>query len=385
MTDGRGRRLPYDALVIAVGGCPRPALPGATTFSGAIDAPAVKRALDAAAELGRPRLAFTMPSRSTWALPLYELSIMAAVELRDRGVTGAELTVVTPELEPLWAFGVAAGEAVAELLGERGIGLRTGARPVAVSPGWLEVTPGLGVAADHVIALPALEGPRISGLPCDDGGFIPVDAHGRVSGLRDVYAAGDATTFPLKQGGLATQQADAVAEGLAAELGAPVRPSPFRPVLRGLLLTGGAPLYLRAELDASGAPSPGAATARRVGRRLVGEVSTRAVVASRQDRRSLSRAAAGHRQAGRARGRAADGSHRPLVRSGPETDREAALDLALLVAEEDAATGDFAQAVQAVDAAGALAGGLLAAEYQAKRAAWSAASQPSGVENLARD
>ena len=54
-------------------------------------------------------------------------------------------------------------------------------------------------------------------------------AHGFIAGRRaragaaassDVYAAGDATTFPLKQGGLATQQADAAAETIAAELGA---------------------------------------------------------------------------------------------------------------------------------------------------------------------
>src|SRR5262249_55559977 len=66
-------------------------------------------------------------------------------------------------------------------------------------------------------------------------------------GLEDVYAAGDITAFALKQGGLAAQQADTVAEAIAADLGAALTPKPFRPVLRGLLLTGGAPLYLRAE------------------------------------------------------------------------------------------------------------------------------------------
>ena len=46
------------------------------------------------------------------------------------------------------------------------------------------------------------------------------------------------TQFPLKQGGIATQQADAAATAIAARAGAPVEPTPFRPVLRGLLLTG---------------------------------------------------------------------------------------------------------------------------------------------------
>jgi len=73
----------------------------------------------------------------------------------------------------------------------------------------------------------------------------------------NVFAAGDATTCPIKQGGVATQQADATAETIAAELGADVVPRPFRPVLRGMLLTGDAPLYLRAEVSGGrGAHSP---------------------------------------------------------------------------------------------------------------------------------
>ena len=62
-----------------------------------------------------------------------------------------------------------------------------------------------------------------------------VDLHGRVRGLEDVYAAGDATTCPIKQGGVAAQQADAAAEAIAARLGRDLDPRPFRPVLRGLL------------------------------------------------------------------------------------------------------------------------------------------------------
>ena len=101
------------------------------------------------------------------------------------------------------------------------------------------------------MATPRLEGPRLDGIPHDDEGFIPTDSFGRVLGLEDagVYAAGDATTFPVKQGGLAAQEADAAAEVIAAEAGARVDPAPFRPVLRGLLLTGSEPSYLRAEIS----------------------------------------------------------------------------------------------------------------------------------------
>jgi CBS domain-containing protein len=99
-----------------------------------------------------------------------------------------------------------------------------------------------------VVALPRLQGQRIDGVPQTVGGFIPVDANGRVYGLEDVYAAGDITSFPVKQGGIAAQQALAAAEAIAATAGADIEPSPFRPVLRGLLLTGGRPQYLRHEI-----------------------------------------------------------------------------------------------------------------------------------------
>ncbi|MDQ2896621.1 MAG: hypothetical protein M3Y09_13420 [Actinomycetota bacterium] len=64
-----------------------------------------------------------------------------------------------------------------------------------------------------------------------------------------MFAAGDATTFPIKQGGLAAQQADAVAEMIAASVGVKIDPQPFHPILRGVLLTGGAARYLRADIS----------------------------------------------------------------------------------------------------------------------------------------
>ena len=203
------------------------------------------------------RVAFALPPGATWALPLYELALMSAVELRNRAATGTRLTVVTPEREPLWLFGPAAGEALRRLLAERGVALLTNARAVAVEDGALRMHDDSRLEFDHVVALPAFDGPEIAGLPHDRHGFLPTDAHGRVAGAPDVYAAGDATTFPLKQGGLAAQQADAAAETIAAAFGLRARPpEPFRPVLRGLLLTAGAPLYLRAEVGATGLPTP---------------------------------------------------------------------------------------------------------------------------------
>jgi sulfide:quinone oxidoreductase len=106
------------------------------------------------------------------------------------------------------------------------------------------------------VALPTIEGRAIDGVPADEHGFVPVDDHGRVTSLTDVYAAGDGTTFPVKQGGLACQQADAVAEVLAAAAGADVHPTPFHPVLRGRLVTGRGAAYLEHALHGGAGDTP---------------------------------------------------------------------------------------------------------------------------------
>jgi CBS domain-containing protein len=199
-----------------------------------------------AGEVGR--VAFAVPWGAVWSLPIYELALMTAAYLAERGLGGVELALVTPEEEPLQLFGRAGSEAVRQLLEERGIALQTGSCPVELVDGELRLVPEQTIAADRVVALPRLRGPRIDGLPQTVEGFLPVDAHGQVHGLADVFAAGDITSFPVKQGGIAAQQANAAAEMIAANAGADLTPQPFRPVLRGLLLTGRQPRYLRHEI-----------------------------------------------------------------------------------------------------------------------------------------
>lgn len=240
-----GAEIPFDALVIACGAVPKPAIRGALTFRGPSDVPKIEQLL-AELEAGETRsVAFAVPAGAVWSLPLYELALMTAAWLAERGVRGVELSLVTPEEAPLGLFGRVASDAVRALLDERDIAVHTRAFPVEAGDGELRLVPESVVRADRVVALPRLHGPRIEGVPQTMGGFIPADASGRVVGMADIYAAGDVTTFPVKQGGIATQQADAVAETIAAEAGAKVTPRPFRPVLRGLLLTGSEPRYLR--------------------------------------------------------------------------------------------------------------------------------------------
>jgi sulfide:quinone oxidoreductase len=180
---------------------------------------------------------------------------MSAAELRYRGRSGHHLSLVTPEERPLAQFGVSASDAVSELLRQAGIEVHCDCHAVRAAGGQLELAPDGRLPAERVVTLPRLRGPSIAGLPGDAEGFVPTDLHGLVRGLDDVYAAGDATAFPVKQGGIAVQQADAVAEAVAARLGASIRPEPFRPILRGLLLTGAAPRFLEAHIGDPGETS----------------------------------------------------------------------------------------------------------------------------------
>jgi sulfide:quinone oxidoreductase len=241
-----GGTVRYDAAIVAVGATRREWLDGAISFGGAADVDAFTGLLEGLEQDAVSRVAFTSPDGMTWTLPLYELALLTASRLAERGVAGVELTVITPEVEPLRLFGRAASAMLRGQLLDRGIQLRTATTADRFSDGRLELSNGEALVVDEVVALACLEGPRIPGLPCNRDGFIPIDEHCRVVGVQDVYAAGDGTAFPIKQGGLAAQQADVAVESIAAGLGAWVQPSTFEPSLRGLLLTGLAPLYLHA-------------------------------------------------------------------------------------------------------------------------------------------
>ena len=96
------------------------------------------------------------------------------------------------------------------------------------------------------MTLPRLRGNPLAGLPADDHGFIPTGDDGAVEGLSGVYAVGDATTHPASRGGLAAQQADAAADAIAGQLGAPVEPIGFEPGCSTVCcLTGVTAVYLR--------------------------------------------------------------------------------------------------------------------------------------------
>jgi len=243
-----GRELGFDALLVAIGTRGAEAVPGAVTFRDSADRGAFAEVL---ADLDRGiigRLGFVVPKGTSWPLGLYELALLTAARRRERGLDDVELCLVTPEARPLAVFGRRASAVVGRLLDRAGIELALGRRAVRFEEGRLETESGESITCDRAVALPAPEVGEIEGLPQDAGGFIPVDRYGAVHWVDRVFAAGDATWFPIKQGGLASQQADTAAASIAAMAGAPITPEPLRPVLRGALLTEWGPRYLRTEV-----------------------------------------------------------------------------------------------------------------------------------------
>jgi sulfide:quinone oxidoreductase len=251
VTTGAGERLRYDALVLAMGARPVPALEGALTFAGPQEVEPLGELVQRAERGELRRLVFALPRQArAWPLPLYELALMTATR-----AGGAEITLVTPERAPLELFGSAASGAVRARLDLAGVEVRTGAAPVNVlEHGVLLLDGGATIAADAVVALPRLEVPRFPGIPQGDAGFVRVDEHCQVEGLADVYAAGDVTDFPVKQGGFAARQAQTAAVAIAMRAGAPVSHETLDPVLRGVLLSGERATYLEAGEEASPAP-----------------------------------------------------------------------------------------------------------------------------------
>jgi sulfide:quinone oxidoreductase len=341
-----GRELPYDTVVVATGGRRRPALPGALTFGLAGAIQEFEELLAALEDGSAQRVVFAVPRGVAWALPLYELALLTSTYLAANGIRGAELSLVTAERAPLSMFGAPSSNRVAALLREAGIVLRT-VGPRRIEDGELVLATGERLDVDRVVSLPYLNPPEIVGLPSTANGLIPVDRHGRVAGLKDVYAAGDATAYPINQGGLAAQQADAVARSIAASVGAPVARRGFRPVLRGALLTGQGVEYMRHRPGGGDAALSDSALwwpATKIAAGYLGPVLA---------------------------GEAAEGLSQMLCDVGDwhRTAEQGALSMALEAADADAGWGDFAGALRWLGVAEQLAI-VLPPAYARKRNEW---------------
>lgn len=244
-----GGSVGFDVLLLGVGARATTSIPGSVTIQGHAYTGRFRTVLRELESHRTTRLAFAVPGGASWPLPVYELALLTAAHVAERGLRKVQLSLVTPEARPLELFGARASEAVEGMLRDGGVDLHTSCYPTEFRDGELGLVPTGGISVERVVSFPRLRGPDVAGVPADAEGFLPVDLHGLVAGEADIYAAGDATNGAIKQGGIAAQQADAAAEAIAARAGAPLEPTPFRPVLRGLLLTGAIPRYMRAEVS----------------------------------------------------------------------------------------------------------------------------------------
>lgn len=248
-----GETLNYDQLIVATGGRPIAGVDGATTWWPGGDPEVYGGLLRDLEEGYSKRLAVVVPPGAVWPLPAYELALMTAGEAVAMGQDDVEVTVITPEHEPLSLFGEQASAAVAEELRAAGIRLVTGVvakldgKTIVLQPG------GERLEGQRVYSVPRLLGPAIGGLESDEEGFVRVDDQGRVAGCERTWAAGDGVISPLKFGGVATHQARQIAAAIARSLGADV-PDPGEPVVQGRLLVGGRSRRLRGRGDGEAAP-----------------------------------------------------------------------------------------------------------------------------------
>jgi sulfide:quinone oxidoreductase len=355
-----GVEVPFDALLLAIGASTQPALPGALTYRGGQDNDEIRTLLLAAEQGEVRRITFAVPTSIQWPLPIYELSLLTAVELRERQ-TDTRLALVTHESSPLALFGTRASRGVHALLQEAGVEVITHARAAGVQGGGLALHDGRILSADRVVASPRLTVPDIGGIPQGPEGFIGTDLQMRVEGTPRVYAAGDASWFPIKQGGVAAQQADVAASAIASLVEPAVEVERFRPVLRGVLFTGAAPRYLRAEVGrrpTSSAESTAALwwpPAKVAGRHLAPYLAKRDIEVSLEDLEPL---------------------HGESPGEAEKYQREA-LELALSAADADARWGDYPTALRWLDVAQELNIGL-PTEYAEKRRDWKAAAGRAG-------
>ena len=240
-----GPPVPYDALLLAVGARPEPALAGAISFAGPRDVLAVRETIEALAP-GRPHtIAFVAMAGTAWTLPLYELALMTAEYGRRRGLDLA-IEVISSESAPLGMFGAEARAAVRRRLDDAGMQIRSATFPTEYADGklWLELEGPLDV--DLVIALPHLRGTRLPGLPHESEGFMPVDGYGRVRGV-ERRLGGRRHDDSAAQAGRSRRRNRPTSPRPTSPRRSPaatIEVHPYEPKLQGMLLTGADPLYL---------------------------------------------------------------------------------------------------------------------------------------------
>jgi len=230
--------LNYDYLIIALGAELAPeAIPGLAesahtfyTFEGAT------KLRDTLRSFGGGKAAVVVS-----ALPYkcpgapHEGAMLIADLFRKRGLKNSEVHLFTPEPQPMPVAGPVLGEAVKQMLGERGVAFHPSHQLNQVNPAARELAFD-GKDSFHydlLVAIPPHRGPRLAreaGLT-NEAGWIPVDRATLQTNHENVYAIGDATAISIpgrwkpevplmlpKAGVFAHAQAEIVARRIAHEI-----------------------------------------------------------------------------------------------------------------------------------------------------------------------
>lgn len=190
-----GESLPYDYLILAVGGeAEFFRIPGAREHGLEVGNPAAARQLAARVaglvEGGGPRRVVIAGGGLT--------GVEVAGELAERYPDRLQITVVeaAPALMP--GFDPILAREAQRVLEEKGVRVRTGTKIVSVDPAHVHVEQGPALPYDLLVWAGGVRGSPVlarSGLPVTPRGRVKVDPLLRAEGFPEIYVAGDAASF----------------------------------------------------------------------------------------------------------------------------------------------------------------------------------------------
>jgi sulfide:quinone oxidoreductase len=165
----------------------------------------------------------------------HEGAMLIANMLRKRGLDNSEVHLFTPESQPMPVAGPVLGDAVKQMLADRGVAFHPLHKLKQVDPdsGQAIFDAQGAFHYDLLVAIPPHRGPRLareSGL-ANEAGWVPVDRANLQTKHKNVYAIGDVTAISIpgrwkpdvplmlpKAGVFAHAQAEVVARRIAVEI-----------------------------------------------------------------------------------------------------------------------------------------------------------------------
>ncbi len=233
--------IPYDYLVIAMGGVSSPsAIPGwgdgCYSLASAENAAALGSRLAATEQ---ERIAIVNADESGLYPPLaYETAFLLESYLSRKGRRGMRIDLFSPEPSPLQLFQEVTSSAIDRLLHERSIRFHAGKKLSGIRENGRKIffEDGSSAECDLLLCIPPLHPPEAiaqAGLR-DSSGWLPVDRATLQMRAPRCFAVGDVAcvTSPEgvvlpKLGAYAASQAEVVAGAIAHELGAHVTVKKF--------------------------------------------------------------------------------------------------------------------------------------------------------------